>query len=74
MEKTLELLRSLPSRSGTADPAGLEAHGAVVVGFENIEAGAAKLVTQPPAPQIGDPLRYETFVRRICDRYAQRWS
>jgi hypothetical protein len=37
-------------------------------------AGRDLLVTGPPAPRIGDPPHYSSFVQRICDRYSQRWS
>ncbi len=27
-----------------------------------------------PAPQPGDPLHWDNFVRRLCDLYTQRWG
>ena len=72
VEGTLNLLRALPIRSAV-DVAGLEANGAIVVEHDNIASGSTQLVTAAPAPQVGDPLHYETFLRRICDRYAGRW-
>ncbi len=73
-QETLALLRALPSRSAVTDTTGLEANGAFVVEHDNIELKKTRLVTAAPAPQIGDPIHYETFLRRICDRYIQRWS
>ena len=72
VEVTLNLLRALPVRNAT-DVAGLEANGALAVEHDNIAGGSTQLVTAAPAPQVGDPLHYETFLRRICDRYAERW-
>lgn len=72
VDETLALLRSLPLR-GAGDASGLEANGAIVVAHDNISLADAKLVTVLPAPQMGDPLHYDAFLRRICDRYTQRW-
>jgi hypothetical protein len=72
VEGTLSLLRQLPSRSSAVE-AGLEANGAVMVEHDNIDPRGTQLITASPAPGIGDPLHYETFIQRICDRYTQRW-
>jgi hypothetical protein len=74
VQETMSLLRSLPQRSARGDTPGLEANGAIVVSHDNIDAGATRLVGSAPAPQIGDPLHYDSFLRRICDSYTQRWS
>lgn len=71
--ETLALLRHLPSRS-TPVEAGLEANAAIVVEHDNVDPHLTRLITGPPAPQVGDPLHYDTFLRRICDRYSQRWT
>jgi len=73
VQDTLALLRLLPGRSAPGDPAGLEANGAFVVDYENVEPRDSRLLTAAPAPQVGDPLHYDTFRQRICDRYVQRW-
>src|SRR5436309_3905050 len=73
VEETLRLLRALPTRSALSEPTGLEANGAVVLEHDNIDPQKTRLVSGAPAPQVGDPLHYDTFLRRICDRYAQRW-
>ncbi len=74
VQETMALLRSLPQRSARGESPGLEANGAIVVSHDNIDLKATALVTGAPAPQIGDPLHYDSFVRRICDSYTQRWS
>ncbi len=56
------------------DVSGLEANGAILVDHDNIENAQTSLVTGQPAPQVGDPIHYDSFLRRICDRYNQRWS
>ena len=74
VQETVALLRALPVRSSSGEAAGLEANGAIVVNHDNLDRGNTRLVATPPAPQVGDPLHYDAFLRRICDRYTQRWS
>ncbi len=74
VQETMSLLRALPSRSAPNQVAGLEANGAILVDHDNVNLKKTRLVTASPAPQVGDPLHYDTFLRRICDRYMQRWS
>jgi hypothetical protein len=74
VRETMGLLRALPTRTAAGAPAGLEANGAVLVEHDNVDPAHTRLVTAPPAPQVGDPLHYDSFLRRICDRYTQRWS
>jgi len=74
VQETMSLLRSLPQRSARGDAPGLEANGAIVVNHDNVDLPATRLVVSAPAPQVGDPLHYDSFLRRICDSYTQRWS
>lgn len=74
VQETMSLLRSLPQRSARGEEAGLEANGAILVSHDNIDLGATRLVTTSPAPQVGDPLNYDSFLRRVCDSYTHRWS
>jgi hypothetical protein len=71
---TLNLLRALPVRSASGAAAGLEANSAIVIDYENAPGHEARVITTPPAPQTGDPLHYDAFLIRICDRYSQRWA
>lgn len=71
VDETVSLLRTLPV-AGQAG--GLEANTVIIVAHDNIDPEQTRLVTASPAPAIGDPLNYESFLRRICDRYTQRWS
>ncbi len=74
VQETIALLRSLPQRSARGENPGLEANGAIVLLHDNIVLQATALVTGAPAPQVGDPVHYDSFLRRICDCYTQRWS
>lgn len=74
VQETMALLRALPMRSGVGDANGLEANGGIVVSHDNVLLQATQLIATAPAPQVGDPLHYDAFLRRICDRYTQRWS
>jgi hypothetical protein len=70
----VELLRALPLRSNPANGPGLEANCIIVIDYDNSTSRSASSVfTAAPAPQAGDPLHWDSFVRRICDLYTQRW-
>ncbi|MFQ5898026.1 MAG: hypothetical protein ACE5JN_07245 [Candidatus Methylomirabilia bacterium] len=73
VRETTGLLRSLPTRSAPDQMTGLEANGVILVDHDNVNLKKTRLVTASPAPRVGDPLHYDAFLRRICDRYAQRW-
>lgn len=71
----VELLRMIPVRSQSTNGPGLEANSVIVLNYDNASAKRASHVyTKPPAPQSGDPLHWESFIRRICDLYVQRWG
>jgi hypothetical protein len=55
-------LRGLPIRS-TAGPVGFDAFAIIVVDCDNV--GPAKLWTDSPAPQPGEPDHYASFVSRL---------
>jgi hypothetical protein len=74
VQETMSLLRALPQRSARGDEAGLEANGAILVNHDNVDFQASRLIIGAPAPQVGDPLNYDSFLRRICDSYTHRWS
>jgi hypothetical protein len=70
--RSVNLLRGLPVRSQTNVP-GLEANCVIVVTHDNQNGANTALQTALPAPPVGDPIHYDSFIRRICDRYTQRW-
>jgi len=53
---------------------GIDAKCALVVDMDNIDLASTKYVeASPPAPAAGDPLHWDSFIRRICDRYGERY-
>ncbi len=64
-------LRAVSVKGGSAGY-GLEAKCALVVDMDNMSS-SAKYVTGRPAPQIGDPQHYDTFIQTICQRYKERF-
>jgi hypothetical protein len=71
----IDLLRTLPLRSDPSNGPGLEAQGVIVIRYDNSARKAVSRIHRgPPAPQSGDPLHWDSFVRRLCDVYIQRWA
>lgn len=64
-------LRGLPLRNSVRKT-GFDAYCTFVVDCDN--QGAAVLWATAPAPQPGDPDHYETFLKRICQKYTRRFS
>lgn len=72
---SIELLRYLPQRSQPSNGPGLEANGVIVIDYDNSRRPVvSKVHTKPPAPQPGDPLHWDSLIRRVCDLYMQRWG
>ena len=65
-------MRNVTER-GSALP-GIEAKTALVVDFSNIRPYMASYVARPVAPQVGDPLHYDSFLRKLCDDYSARFA
>lgn len=72
VEHCVKELRAV-SRKGGPSGYGLDASCALVVVLDNVNAGRAEYLTRPPAPQAGDPLHYDSFIRSICDQYGRRF-
>ena len=72
VQTTIEILRSIQLRASLDQP-GLDANTVIIVEHDNVDPTKTALVTSQPAPQTGDPLHYDSFLHRICDRYSQRW-
>lgn len=70
----ISLFRQIPLRGDAPGSQGLEASAVIVVNHDNIDLGSSTLVEGPPAPERGDPLHYDSFIQRICDRFTQRWG
>jgi len=72
VQETVDLFTGLPlaKRNGT----GLDALGIVVISHTNIKDDSSRLVTNKPAPQLGDSLHYLTFLDDICNVFRKRFS
>jgi hypothetical protein len=54
---------------------GIDAKCALVVDMDNIDLpSTAYVVASPPAPAVGDPLHWDSFIQRICDCYSARFG
>jgi hypothetical protein len=51
----------------------MEAKCAIVVDMNNTDLPSTRYVGSAPAPAVGDPLHYDTFIRMICDHYGRRF-
>lgn len=82
--ETVDLFRNIPLRDEASAGAGLEAVCVLVVSHDNLRKNpdlpadaptttVTSLVTKPPAPQVGDPLHYSTFIQRLCRTFDERW-
>lgn len=73
VEHCVDQLRSVATRGG-ATGYGLEAKCAVVVSHDNIDSAHTRFVSDRPAPTIGDPLHYDSFIRTICQLHRERFG
>jgi hypothetical protein len=53
---------------------GLDAKSVIVVEMDNVNLAAAKFFEKPPAPQVGDPMHYDSFIQRLCSEYKTRFG
>lgn len=65
-------LRNVSERSD-ASGYGLDAKLAMVVSMDNVHLPSTAYVDRQPAPEVGDPLNYDSFLQRVCDQYRQRF-
>ena len=63
------------NRSGGEISANLDGLGAVVIEHTNLvdHIGDTRLVTEPPAPQLGDRTHYRTYVQQMADLIQERF-
>lgn len=73
VEYCLNELRAVAGRGGSRGY-GLDAKCGIVVRMDNLALASTEYVRKPPAPLVGDPLHYDSFIRTICDEYGQRFS
>lgn len=73
LESTVRLSGEAELRRSPQDPGDLpEALAVIVVEYDG--QTCARLVTERPAPQPGDPNHYATFVKTMVSRYNERFS
>jgi hypothetical protein len=83
--ESVKLFRTIALRNGAQDPPGLEAIAVLVIEHDNLnvhpdrQAHKAKhrptrVLHSAPAPQVGDPLHYQTFIQRICSQFTARFA
>lgn len=71
-DRVLDEVRNVTMAGGTS-PVGLDAKCALVLDMDNINHLSTRFVTAPPAPQPGNPMHWDSFIRRICDVYRTRF-
>jgi len=70
---TVKIFADIPLRTTPDEPNDQpEAIAVFVVDYDG--ENPAKLVIGPLAPQPGSPVHYDSFVRRICELYTQRFG
>ena len=65
-------LNSVTTASG-AHPYGLDAKCLLAVTMDNVNLASTSYYVRPPAPVVGSPLHWDSFIQRICDLYGHRW-
>jgi hypothetical protein len=70
----VDMMKGLPSASAEPRAPGLEALGVIVVAHTNIAGQPSRLVLDPPAPPVDDPLSYTSFLRHLCAAYTERFG
>ncbi|MCA1838804.1 MAG: hypothetical protein ABR507_05925 [Actinomycetota bacterium] len=62
------------SATGGTNQVGLDAVAALVVDMSNVERNQASFLIAPPAPQVGHPAHWDSFIQRICNAYVTRFA
>ncbi|MFN8525815.1 MAG: hypothetical protein U0821_22165 [Chloroflexota bacterium] len=61
------------AESGGSSSYGMDAKTVITLDFDNVHLDQARFTTALPAPQPGDPLHYDSFIRKLCDEYCDRF-
>lgn len=73
VSETVEIFRDIDRAQGEVSP-DVDGVGCVVVDHTNMDDGEdTELVTDPPAPQPGDIVRYRDFLEIIVETLEERW-
>jgi hypothetical protein len=73
VEHCMNEMRNVTESGGGSDY-GIDAKSALVLDFDNIHMAMGRYISVPPAPQMGDPLHYDSFIQRLCEEYGQRFA
>jgi len=73
IEHCILQMRSVTTRSNTNE-VGLDAKAALVVDMNNVDLASTGYVTRTPAPTVGDPLHYDSFVQLVGSLYTRRFG
>ena len=65
-------MRNVSIRSGRTGH-GLDAGTALVLSMDNLDFESTAFVDTDPAPTVGDPLHYDSFIQRMCNEYGSRF-
>lgn len=71
-KRVLKKIAELPRRSSVTG-VGFDGIGISVLDFAN-QGGPVTLVTDPPAPQPGDPFHYDSMIVRMANEYDSRFA
>ena len=66
-------MRHITMRGGP-DGHGLDANTVLVVSMDNITPETTAFRDSQPAPTVGDPLHYDSFIQRLCNDYRTRFT
>ena len=70
--KTIDLFRSMRVRSDPKDRVGrCEAVFILAIDYDGV-SNTARLVSDPPAPQSGEPFSYAWFLDQMCEQFIRR--
>jgi hypothetical protein len=69
---TLGIFRAV--RKTSRDGRGIDGLGCFVVDFDNMGQSSARYVEEPPAPQPGDVIHYDNFVRDLVTAVSSRFG
>lgn len=83
--ESVRLFRTIYLRNSAHDPPGLEAIAVLVIEHDNLDTHPnrethqakhrpTRVLDTAPAPQVGDPLHYQTFIQRICSHFVSRFG
>lgn len=67
-----DVMNSVTTATG-GHPVGLDAKCLIAVSMDNVNWPSTSYYVKPPAPAIGSPLHWDSFIQRICDLYSHRW-